>query len=74
MLQSNLDHTITWAFGFAPSLGNAALQERQGLADGKSPREGLGNLLRDPFGRRVCCDVDADKLSAGQPDDDQNIE
>src|SRR2546430_3759463 len=39
-----------------------------------TPREGLGNLLRDPFGRRVRCYVDPDKLSTDQPDDDQNIE
>src|SRR4029450_11260844 len=38
------------------------------------PREGLGNLLPDPFGRRVRRYVDPDKLSTGQPDDDQDIE
>ena len=41
MLHSDPDPTITRAFGFVPSLGNAALQERQDLADGKS-------LLRAP--------------------------
>ena len=27
-----------------------------------------------PFGRRICCDVDPDKISAVEPDDDEGIE
>ena len=34
--QRSRSHNYT-AFGFVSSLGNAALQERQDLADGKSP-------------------------------------
>ena len=44
------------------------------VARGLIPGEGLGNLLRDPFCRRVRRDVDPDKLSTRQPDDHQNIE
>jgi hypothetical protein len=38
------------------------------------PRERLSNLLRDPFGRRVRCHVNPDKLSPNQPDNDQYVE
>src|SRR2546430_10453536 len=34
-----------------------------------TPREGLGNLLRDPFGRRVRCYVDPDKLSTDRSEE-----
>src|SRR5215813_396492 len=34
MPHGNLDHTVTWTFGFAPSSGNAGPPERQDLADG----------------------------------------
>jgi hypothetical protein len=27
-----------------------------------------------PFGRRICCDVDPDKVSAVEPDNDEGIE
>src|ERR1039457_6560185 len=38
------------------------------------PREGLGQLARNPFCGRVCCDVDPDEVSAIQPNDDEGIE
>src|ERR1700730_524890 len=38
------------------------------------PGERLSNLLRDPFGRRVRCHVDPDKLSPRQADNDQYVE
>src|SRR5882757_2947992 len=34
------------------------------------PGKGLRYLTRNPFGRRVCCDVDPDQVSAVEPDDD----
>src|ERR1019366_9156512 len=37
-------------------------------------QECLGELARDPFSRRVCCDVDPDQVSAAQTDDDEGIE
>src|ERR1017187_5397099 len=37
-------------------------------------QECLGELARDPFSRRVCCDVDPDQLSAAETDDDEGIE
>jgi hypothetical protein len=38
------------------------------------PRKGLGYLTCNPFGRRMCCDVDPDEVSAVQPDDDEGLE
>src|SRR5271169_5647548 len=38
------------------------------------PREGFGQLARNPFCRRVCCDVDPDQVSAVQTNKDQGIE
>jgi hypothetical protein len=38
------------------------------------PGECFGNLLRDPFGRRVGRHIDPDKLSPRQPDHDKSIE
>src|SRR6202047_27149 len=31
-------------------------------------------LTCNPFGRGICCDVDPDEVSAGEPDDDEGIE
>src|SRR5260221_4656580 len=31
-------------------------------------------LTCNPFGRRICCDVDPDEVSAAEPDDDASIE
>src|SRR6202022_1845985 len=31
-------------------------------------------LAGNPFGRGICCDVDPDEVSAGEPDDDEGIE
>src|SRR5262249_2704898 len=44
------------------------------VAWGLTPRECFAQLLRDPFCRRVRCHIDPDKLSASQPDNDQNVE
>ena len=41
---------------------------------GLIPRECLRDLECDPFRGRMWCDVDPDKVSAGQPDDDEDIE
>jgi len=39
-----------------------------------SPRECFGDLARDPFRGRMGCDVEPDKVSAGQLDDNKAIE
>src|SRR5438132_8235720 len=39
-----------------------------------SPRECFGDLACDPVRGRMGCDVDPDKVSADQPNDDQGIE
>src|SRR5262245_19312528 len=39
-----------------------------------SPRECFGDLACDPFRARMGCDVEPDKVSAGQPDDNKAIE
>ena len=44
------------------------------VARGLIPRERLRDLACDPFRGRICCDIDPDKVSAGQPDDDEDIE
>jgi hypothetical protein len=38
------------------------------------PGKSLRDLTCGPFGRRICCDVDPDELSAAEPDDDEGIE
>src|SRR5207247_4565924 len=38
------------------------------------PRKCLRYLTCNPFGRRICCDVDPDQVSAVEPDDDERIE
>ena len=38
------------------------------------PGKCLRDLTCNPFGRRICCDVDPDEVSVVQPDDDQAIE
>ena len=40
------------------------------LARGLIPRECFSNLACDPFRGRIRCDIDPDKVSAAQPDDD----
>src|SRR5712671_1164742 len=37
------------------------------------PRKCLRYLTCNPFGRRICCDVGPDELSAAKPDDDEGI-
>src|SRR5258708_3485559 len=38
------------------------------------PRKCFRYLTRNPFCRRICCDVDPDEASAVEPDDDEGIE
>src|ERR1700674_566069 len=38
------------------------------------PGKCLRYLTSNPFGRRICCDVDPDEVSAGESDDDEGIE
>src|SRR5882757_4900214 len=38
------------------------------------PRKGLRYLTCNPFGGRICCDVDPDEISAAEPDDHYAIE
>src|SRR6266853_1014870 len=38
------------------------------------PRKCLRYLTRNPFGRRICCDVGPDEVSAAEPDDYEGIE
>jgi hypothetical protein len=38
------------------------------------PRERLGQLARNPFSHRICCNVDPNQLSSAQTDDDEGIE
>src|SRR5471030_625174 len=38
------------------------------------PRKRLRYLTCNPFCRRICCDVDPDKVSAVEPDNDEGIE
>src|ERR1700681_215405 len=38
------------------------------------PRKCLRYLTCNPFGRGICCDVDPDKVSAVEADDDEGIE
>src|SRR5580692_9653179 len=44
------------------------------VARGLIPRKCLRYLTCNPFSRRICCDVDPDKVSAVEPDDDEGIE
>src|SRR3979409_1080993 len=37
------------------------------------PRKCLRDLTCNPFGGRICCDVDPDEVSAVEPDDDEAI-
>ena len=45
-----------------------------GVARGLIPRKCFRYLTCNPFGRGICCDVDPDKISATEPDDDECIE
>ena len=38
------------------------------------PGKRLRYLTCNPFGRRICCDVDPDKVSSVEPDNDEGIE
>src|SRR3981189_67496 len=44
------------------------------VARSLSPRECFGDLACDPFRGWIGCDVDPDKVSANQPNDDEDIE
>ena len=47
---------------------------RQGQARSLIPGKRLSYLARDPFRRRMSCDVDPDKISTIQPDNDEGVE
>jgi hypothetical protein len=38
------------------------------------PRKCFRYLTRNPFCRRICCDVDPDEISAAEPDDHEGME
>src|SRR3984893_8304222 len=61
----------------APSVPNDAAIDPIPIADeaarGLLSRKRLGDLTRHPFGRRIYCDVDPDKVPAAEPDDDEGI-
>src|ERR1700754_5362093 len=44
------------------------------ITRGLVPRKCFRYLTCNPFGRRICCDVDPDEVSAVDPDDDKGIE
>src|SRR5207249_11829087 len=43
------------------------------VARGLMPREGRRDLACDPIRGRISCGVDPDEISAGQPNDDEDI-
>ena len=62
----------------AQSAGDDAAMDPVAIADGVVrsfiPGKCLRYLTCNPFGRRICCDVDPDQFSAVEPDDDEGIE
>src|SRR5258708_10095479 len=65
------------AHGAASALYDAAI-DPVAIADevvrSLIPRKCFRYLTRNPFCRRICCDVDPDEASAVEPDDDEGIE
>jgi hypothetical protein len=71
------DRLVTDAHGSESARDDSAVDPiliTDQVARGLIPRECLRDLTCDPFRGRIRCDVDPDKVSAGQPDDDQDIE
>src|ERR1700731_2037265 len=62
----------------AQSAGDDAAIDPVAIADevvrSLIPGKCLRYLTCNPFGRGICCDVDPDKVSAAEPDDDEGIE
>src|SRR4029077_8505230 len=64
-----------WQNGFGERLiGSIRRECTDQVARGLSPRECLCDLTCDPFRGRMWCDVDPDKVSALQSNDDEDIE
>src|SRR3979411_418839 len=71
------DGLVTDARGAQPVRNGSAVDPipiTEQVARGLIPRECFGDLARDPFRGRMRCDIDPDKVSAGQPNDDEDIE
>src|SRR5258705_2815023 len=71
------DGLVTNADGTKPAFDEHAVDPipiAEQVARGLIPRECLSDLACDPFRGRMRCDVDPDKVSAGQPNDDEDIE
>src|SRR5258705_730088 len=71
------DGLVTNAHGTEPAFDEHAVDPipiAEQVARGLSPRECLCDLTCDPFRGRMWCDVDPDKVSALQPNDDEDIE
>jgi hypothetical protein len=59
----------------APSDGTVnAVPVADHVARSLIPGKCFRDLTRNPFGSWICCDVDPDKVSAVQPNDDEGIE
>src|ERR1700690_4214091 len=73
-----------WCNGLVPDAHGAQSARDDGTIDpvaiadqvarGLIPRKCLRYLTCNPFRCRICCDVDPDKVSAVEPDDDEGIE
>ena len=64
-----------WQNGFVERLiGSIRRECTDQVARGLSPRECLCDLTCNPFRGRMWCDVDPDKFSALQSNDDEDIE
>src|ERR1700704_181408 len=71
------DGLVTNAHGTEPAFDEHAVDPipiAEQVARGLIPRECLSDLACDPFRGRMRCDVDPDKVSAGHPNDDEDIE
>jgi hypothetical protein len=70
----------SWQFRISATLVGASQQRRRLDLDHGSgsasliPRECLRDLVGNPFRGRMRCDIDPDKVSSGQPNDDKDIE
>src|SRR5712692_6510128 len=71
------DGLVTDAHGAQPVRDGSAVDAipiTDQVARRLSPRECFGDLACDPVRGRMGCDVDPDKVSADQPNDDEGIE
>ena len=67
-------HLQTLGHAESKHLGSREVDHKLDAWRGLIPGERLRDLACDPFRGRICCDIDPDKVSAGQPDDDEDIE